>query len=76
MGDNVKSGLVTAEFYTDALHINMIGAVYLEQKRLMENLDLVVKAICRARKLNAVECRILDGEGNLADQTIVFRRWR
>lgn len=73
MGDNVKSNLVTAEFYTDALHINMIGAVYLDQKRMMESLDLIGKAICRARKLNAVECTILDSDGSQIDQSIVFR---
>ena len=73
MDGNEKSGLVTVEFYTDVLHVNMVGAVYLEAKRLMENVDLIGKAICRARKLNAVECVILDEEGNLADQTIVFR---
>ena len=73
MGDNVKSGLVTVDFYTDVLHINLIGSVYLEAKRLMENVDLIGKAICRARKLNALECVIMDAEGNLADQAIVFR---
>ena len=73
MGDNVKSGLVTVDFYTDVLHINLIGSVYLEAKRLMENVDLIGKAICRARKLNAVECVIYDSEGNMSDQNIVFR---
>lgn len=74
MSDAVRdNNLVTVDFYIDCLHIKMIGSVYLEKKRLMENVELIGKAICRARKLNAVECVINDAEGNLADQTIVFR---
>ena len=67
-------GLVTVEIYTDTLHTDMIGAVYLDEKRLMENVDLVGKAVCVARKMNAVECVILDKDGNLQDQVLVFRR--
>ena len=74
MSDAVRdNNLVTVDFYIDCLHIKMIGSVYLEKKRLMESVELVGKAICRARKLNAVECVIMDAEGNLADQAIVFR---
>lgn len=73
MGENVTNGLYTVEFYTDPLHINMVGAVYLETRRLMENVDLVGKAICRARKLDHVECRIMNNIGDLADQAVVYR---
>ena len=66
--------MVTVEFYTDTLHTDMIGAVYLDEKRMMENVDLVGKAICRARKKNVVECVILDKDGELQDQVLVFRR--
>ena len=64
---------VTVEFYEDALHNIMIGAVYLDRKRLVENMELVGRAICKARKLNVVECVILDGDGNLVDNTVVYR---
>ena len=74
MSDAVSdNNLVTVDFYIDFLHIKMIGSVYLEKKRLMESVDLVGKAICRARKLNAVECVIYDIDGNMSDQHIVFR---
>ena len=66
--------MVTVEFYADVLHTNMIGAVYLEAKRLVENVDLVGKAICKARKLNAVECVIYSEDGTPADQMVVFPR--
>jgi hypothetical protein len=66
-------GLVTVEFYEDTLHVKMIGAVYLEQKRMIEGLELIGRAICRARKINTVECAILDGNGNLVDNTVVYR---
>lgn len=66
-------GLVTVEFYEDTLHVKMIGAVYLEQKRMIEGLELIGRAICKARKMNVVECAILDGNGNLVDNTVVYR---
>ncbi len=65
--------MVTIEMYRDALHTDMIGAVYLDEKRLMENVELVGKAVCKARRLNVVECVILDKDGNIADQAIVYR---
>lgn len=64
---------VTVEFYEDALNVTMIGAVYLDRKRLVENMELVGRAICKARKLNVVECVILDGDGCKIDQTVVYR---
>lgn len=74
MSDAVRdNNLVTVDFYIDCLHIKMIGSVYLEKKRLMESVELVGKAICRARKLNSVECVIYDSDGNMSDQHIVFR---
>ena len=74
MSDAVRdNNLVTVDFYIDCLHIKMIGSDYLEKKRLMESVELVGKAICRARKLNAVKCVIYDSEGNMSDQHIVFR---
>ena len=69
----MSDSVVTVEFYEDALHVTMVGAVYLDRKRLVENMELVGRAICKARKLNALECVIMDAEGNLADQAIVFR---
>lgn len=64
--------MVTVEFYKDMQHDSLIGAVYLEAKSLMENMDMIGKAICRARKLNAVECVIYDHNGNQTDQAVVF----
>lgn len=64
---------VTVEFYEDALHTAMVGAVYLDKKRLVENMELVGRAICKARKLNVVECVILDGDGYKIDQAVVYR---
>lgn len=64
---------VTVEFYEDALHVTMIGAVYLDRKRMIESMELVGRAICKARKVNTVECVILDGEGYKIDQVVVYR---
>lgn len=52
-GDAIN--LVAVEIYKDTLHREMIGAVYLEEKRLHENVDMIGKAICKARRLNVVE---------------------
>ena len=65
--------LVTVEMYRDALHTDMIGAVYLDEKRLVENVDMIGKAVCKARRLNVVECVIMNGDGDIADQIIVYR---
>lgn len=64
---------VTVEFYEDALHVTMIGAVYLDRKRMIESMELVGRAICKARKVNTVECVILDGDGYKIDQAVVYR---
>lgn len=64
--------MVTVEFYEGVAHEKLIGAVYLESKRLMENVELVGRAICAARKMNAVDCAILDQDGNLTDSIVVF----
>ena len=68
-----SDNLVTVEIYKDALHTDMIGAVYLDEKRLMENVDMIGKAVCKARRLNVVECVIMNGDGDIADQIIVYR---
>lgn len=64
----------TVEFYRDAAHEEMIGAVYLDAARLTENVEIVGKAICTARKLNFVDCLIYDQDGVLKDTVMVFRR--
>lgn len=66
--------MVTVEFYQDMLQTTMIGAVYLEAKRYTEHVDLIGKAICKARKLSSVECVIYDENGDPFDQQIVFPR--
>lgn len=68
-----SDNLVTVEMYRDVLHTDMIGAVYLDEKRLVENVELVGKAVCKARQLNVVECVILNGDGDITDQMIVYR---
>ena len=65
--------MVTVEIYKDTLHRELIGAVYLDEKRLMENVDMIGKAVCKARRLNVVECVIMNGDGDIADQIIVYR---
>ena len=64
----------TVEFYKDAAHAEMIGAVYLDAARLRENMEHVGRAICAARKLNWIDCLIYDQDGVLKDTVMVFRR--
>ena len=66
--------MVTVEFYEGVAHEKLIGAVYLEEKRLLENVEIVGRAICTARRMNAVDCAILDQEGSLTDSIVVFRK--
>lgn len=66
--------MVTVEFYEDVAHEKLIGAVYLDTKRLTENVELVGRAICVARRMNAVDCVILNQEGTLTDSIVVFRK--
>ena len=66
--------MATVEFYEDALHTRMIGAVYLGLPRLQENVELLGRDLCRARKMDCVECVVYDEEGNAEDQFTVFRR--
>ena len=66
--------MVTVEVYEGVAHEKLIGAVYLDEKRLLENVELVGRAVCVARKMNAVDCVILDQDGNLTDSIVVFRK--
>ena len=66
--------MVTVEFYEGVAHEKLIGAVYLDEKRMLENVELVGRAICTAREMNAVDCAILDQDGNLTDSIVVFRK--
>lgn len=66
--------MVTVEFYEGVAHEKLIGAVYLDEKRLIDNVEIVGRAICAARKMNAVDCAILNQDGNLTDSIVVFRK--
>ena len=66
--------MVTVEFYDGLSRVNLIGAVYLDEKRLTENVELIGRAICTARRMNSVDSVILDQDGNQIDGIIVFRK--
>jgi len=65
--------MITIEFYADTLHTALIGAVDVPAKRVMESAETLGKAVCRVRKLNVVECVMIDENGNSVDQCFIFR---
>ena len=68
-----RKPMVTIEFYSDPLLIQMIGAVYVEKKRCQEHAQTMGKTLCRVRHVNTVEAVILDENGDRIDQVVIYR---
>ena len=68
-----KGDKVTAEFYGDPLLVNLIGAVDVPEKRMMEATQSIGKAICRAIGISLLETVLLDTNGDEIDRIVVHR---
>ena len=68
-----KPDKVTAEFYSDALLVGLVGAVDLPAKRMIEAAEIIGKAICRVLHLDLLETVFISAGGETIDRIVVHR---
>lgn len=64
---------VTAEFYGDPLCEQLIGAVDVPAKRMIEAAQAIGKTICKVVRANTLETVLIGSHGELIDRILVHR---
>ena len=70
---DAKHNKVTAEFYSDPLLVNLVGAVDVPAKRMIEAAQTIGKTICRVIHADALEASLINWNGERIDHILVHR---
>ena len=68
-----ETNKVTAEFYSDPLLVNLVGAVDVPAKRMIEAAQTIGKTICRVIHADTLETSFVNAYGERIDQILVHR---
>jgi len=69
----VKRNKVTAEFYKDPFLTNLVGAVDIPAKRMMEAAQAIGKTICKVLHADTLETSFINADGERIDRILIHR---
>ena len=70
---DAQQGKVTAEFYRDPFLTNLVGAVDVPAKRMIEAAQTIGKTICKVIHDDTLETSFINSAGEQIDRILIHR---